>query len=170
VRATVTDATGRYAIDGLAPGRHRIQASMNGFETKVATMPLLAGRDGDWSGALLLAGAAIGEGSIERKVLGETGWDAVDCGRHAAAASQAALQRSLTCALVCAGVRQPLSIIVQSVADGSRGGHGLLAGSDGIIHRFEYEKGGLRFRRQRCQFPDVTRRESGAGFEFTCQP
>ncbi len=112
----------------------------------------------------------MGEGSIEGRVMRETGWEAVDCGRQGAPASAPHLEKSLACALESAKLRRPFAIIVQFTAHGTRAGHGLLAGSDGVIHRFEYERGGLEFHLQPCAFPRVTPDEKHSGFGFTCGP
>lgn len=170
LRTTVTDSIGRYRLDGLTPGRYRIEASMAGFEAKLTETTLLSGQDVDWSGALLV-GHVIGGTSIERQVMRVTGSEAIDCGRHSTSASEAALQRSLTCGLTSARARRPFSVILQFAAGDAQRGYGLLAGSDGVIHVFEYEKGGVRFRLQQCPSPQVTPRpiRPGAGFEFTCQ-
>ncbi len=170
LREAATSPLGRYRIDALASGKYRIEAQMGGFETKVSAITVVAGEAADWSGALLLAGGAIGEASIEGRVARETGWQAVDCGRHGAPASAPPLEKSLACALESAKVRRPFSVIVQFTAQGTRGGDGLLAGSDGVIHRFEYERGGLTFHVQPCPFPRVTPDEKHSGFGFTCLP
>lgn len=166
-----TSPLGRYKIDALPPGKYRIEAHMGGFETKVSAITVVAGKVADWSGALLLAGRVIGEASIERRVMRETGWEAVDCGRYGAPALAPQVERSLACALESAKLRRPFSVIVQFTEhDGTRGGHGLLAGSDGVIYRFEYERGGVTFHMQPCPFPRVTLGEKHSGFGFTCRP
>jgi hypothetical protein len=171
VREATTSPLGRYNIDALPPGKYRIEAHMSGFETKVSAITVVAGNVADWSGALLLAGRVIGEASIERRVVRETGWEAVDCGRHGAPALAPHLERSLACALESATLRRPFSVIVQFTAQGgTRAGHGLLAGSDGVIYRFEYERGGLGFHLQPCPFPRMTPDERHSGFGFTCRP
>lgn len=165
-----TDSVGRYRLDGLMPGRYTVDASMDGFDTKRTEIPISSERDVVWSGALLL-GPAIGEASIERRVMRFTGSRALDCGRHGTAASEAALRRSLTCGLMSARTRQPFSVIVQFTEGGTRVGHGLLAGADGVIHVFQYDKGGTKLRLEECPSPRLTRRHnrSGARFEFACQ-
>jgi hypothetical protein len=81
------------------------------------------------------------------------------------------LEGSLACALESAKLRRPFSVIVQFTAqDGTRAGHGLLVGSDGVIYRLEYERGGLMFHLQPCPFPRVTPSEMRSGFGFACQP
>jgi hypothetical protein len=170
VRAATTSPLGRYRIDALPSGKYRIEARMSGFETKASAITVVAGQIDDWSGALLLAGPILGGASIERRVMQETGWEAVDCGRHGAPAVAPHLERSLACALESAKLRRPFSIIVQFTAHGTRAGHGLLAGPDGVIHRFEYERGGLEFHLQPCRFPRVTLGEKPSGFGFTCRP
>ncbi len=170
VRDATTSPLGRYKIDALPPGKCRIEARMGGFETKVSAITVVAGKVADWSGTLLLAGGVIGEASIERRVMREAGWEAVDCGRHAAPALAPHLEKSLACALESAELRRPFSVIVQFTARGTRGGHGLLAGSDGVIYRFEYDRGGLSFHLQPCPSPRVTPDENHSGFGFTCRP
>ncbi len=124
---------------------------MNGFETKVSAITVVAGKVADWSGALLLAGGVIAEGSIERRVMQETGWDAVDCGRHGAPAAAPHLETSLACALESAKLHRPFSVIVQFTAqDGTRGG--------------------VTFHLQPCPFPRVTPDQKRSGFGFTCRP
>lgn len=168
VREATTSSLGRYRIDGLSPGKYRIEAGMNGFETKVSAVSVVPAEVVVWSGALLL-GPVIGEGSIERRVTRHTGWDAVDCGRHGAPVSQPHLERSLACGIESAQHRRPFAVIVQIASNGSRVGHGLIAGNDGVIHRFEYDRGGLGFRLQPCPSPRVAPREKAPGFGFTCQ-
>lgn len=171
VREATTSPLGRYKIDALPPGKYRIEAHMSGFETKVSAITVVAEEVADWSGALLLAGRVIGEASIERRVMRETGWEAADCGRYGAPALAPQLERSLACTLESPKLRRPFSVIVQFTAhDGTRGGHGLLAGSDGVVYRFEYERGGLEFHLQPCPFPRVTPDEKHSGFGFTCRP
>lgn len=167
VRTTVTDESGRYGVGGLPPGSHRIEARMNGFESKVSVIAVSSGRVADWGGALLI-GSAIGEGSIERKVARHTGTETLDCGRHGPGASASALEASLTCASNAVRDGQPFSVIVQSIARGTHGGNGLLAGSDGVIQIFHYDRGGLRFEARPCSAPRVTPSPSGSGFAFTC--
>lgn len=168
VRTAVTDPNGRYEVDGLRPGRHRIEATMNGFDTKIGSVSVSSRGEAVWSGALLVA-PRFGEGSMEQKVMRSTGRDAVDCGRHNAAAPEIVLRHSLTCAMTLARAQQPFSVIVQSAGGGARLGHGLLAGADGVIHIFQYDRGRLGFRLRPCSSPDVTRGSSGQGFEFTCR-
>jgi len=165
-RAAVTDSSGRYRVDGLTPGRYALEASMAGFDTKVTEMSVSSGRDAVWSGALLV-GPAFGDMSIERQVMRATGADALDCGRYSAPASEAALRRSLTCALTSVGARRPVSVIVQFAG----GGQGVLAGPDGVLHLFEYEKGDATLRLTPCPSPQVTSspNRAGAGVGFTCQ-
>ena len=169
-REATTGSLGRYEIDALPPGKYRIEAHMGGFESKVSAITVVAGKVADWSGALLLAGRVIGETSIERRVMQETGWEAVDCGRYAAPSGAPHLEKSLACAFESAKPRRPFAVIVQCTAHGIRGGHGLLARSDGVIYRFEYERGGLNFHLQPCPSPRVTADEKHAGFGFTCRP
>lgn len=116
---------------------------------KVSALPVAAGRLADWSGALLI-GPTLGEASIERRVMRETGWEAVDCGRYSATATTAELEGSLACAKESAKLGRPFSVIVQVRAGSTFSGHGLLAGPDGLIHRFEYRRGGLEFKLQPC--------------------
>ncbi len=170
VRKATTGPLGRYTIDALPPGKYRIETHMSGFETKVGAITVVAGKVADSSGALLLAGDVIGEASIERRVMREIGWDALDCGRRGAPADPQPLGRSLACALESAKLHRPFSVIVQFTAEATRAGYGLLAGSDGVIHRFEYERGGLTFHLQPCPFPRVTPDEQRSGFGFTCRP
>jgi hypothetical protein len=169
-RTAVTDSTGRYRVDGLMPDRYTLAASMAGFDTKVTEMSVSSGREAVWSGALLV-GPAIGDMSIERQVMRVTGSDALDCGRYSAPASEAALRRSLACALTSVGARRPFSVVVQFAAGGTQGGQGLLAGADGVIQLFEYEKGNATLRLTPCPSPQVAASPSRsvAGVEFTCQ-
>lgn len=168
VREATTDTVGRYTIGQMPSGRHRIEAAMAGFETKVSAVTVVAGGITDWSGALLLAGAVIGEASIERRVMRETGWEALDCGRHAAPAEADALEKSLACAVDAARRHQPFAVILQRVTGGHHAGHGLLGGAGGVIQRFEYERGGLTFRIRVCASPGVASVDRHAGAGFTC--
>lgn len=162
-RTTVTDSAGRYRIDELRPGRYAIEATMPGFDPRTTNIQVLPGSDAVWSGALLV-GAPVGEPSVERQVMHFTGSDALDCGRYAAPASEAALQRSLTCALASAAARRPFSVVVQFVDGGTRGGEGLIGGSDGDVYLLTYGRGETSFRVKPCASPQVARAR------FTCQP
>ncbi len=170
VREATTSRLGRYKIDAVPPGTYRIEAQMSGFETKVSAVSVVAGKAADWSGSLLVAGGIIAEPEIERRVERETGWEAVDCGRHGAPASAPPLEKSLACALESAKLRRPFAVIVQFTAYATRAGHGLLARSDGAIYRFEYERGGLKFQLQPCPVPRVTPDDKHSGFGFSCGP
>ena len=171
VRRTATDLNGRYQFAGLPPGRYRVEASMSGFEARATDLTVVPARDAAWSGALLV-GPPLGATSIERHVMGITGSNARDCGRHGSAASEAALQRSLRCGLTSAGAREPFSVIVQSAGGKSHAGFGLLSGPDGTVHVFRYKKGGVWFRSQPCPPSQLTLRPHGSGprYEFACQP
>jgi hypothetical protein len=163
LRTAVTDRAGRYRIDGLRPGRYGIEASMGGFDTRMAAMEVLPGNNATWSGALLVA-PPIGERSIERQVTLLTGTDALDCGRYAAPTSDAALQRSVACALTSAAAGRPFAAIVQFAGGNARGGEGLLGGSDGVVHLLRYGQGAASFRVTLCASPQVTHSR------FTCEP
>jgi hypothetical protein len=168
-QTTVTDASGRYRLERLPAGHYLVKASMSGFVTRILETTVTAGRDRNWSGALLV-GRVADESSIESKVMRLTGSDARDCGRHGAPASEAALRRSLDCAVTSARAHQPFSVILQRTGSDSQSGAGLLAGSDGLIRLFEYDHGGAKFASRQCPAPDVkpSRTWSGAEFEFTC--
>jgi hypothetical protein len=167
--ATVTDSAGRYRLDDLPPGRYLIKVSMSGFVAKTIAATVTPGSNAVSSGALLV-GHAADEISIERKVVGLAGPEAFDCGRHSAPTSEATLRQSMECGLTSARARRPFSVIVQFGGSASQTGQGLLAGSDGIVYLFEYDRGGATFSSQECPSPDVTRGRSGAKFEFTCRP
>jgi hypothetical protein len=167
VRTTVTDAAGRYGIGGLPSGRYRIEAQMDGFDRKVSGISIGSARAAAWGGALL-TGPPFGEGSIEQKMARYTGVDAVDCGRHAATAAQAALEGSVDCAVKAVRAGQRFSVIVQSIQRGSHDGYGLFAGSDGVMQLFEYGRGGRLFRLQPCASPKVTASGSDQTPRFTC--
>ena len=165
--ATVTDSAGRYHLDELPPGRYLIKVSMSGFVAKTIAATVTPGSNAISSGALLV-GHAADETSIERKVMGLAGPAAFDCGRHSEPTSEA-LRQSLQCGLTSAQARRPFSVILQ-FGSASQTGQGLLAGSDGVVYLFEYDRGGATFSSQECPSPDVTRGRSGAKFEFTCRP
>jgi hypothetical protein len=165
VRRTATDVNGRYSFAGLPPGRYRIEASMPGFEAKAQALTVVSAREEIWSGALLVA-PPLGAGSIERRLIKSIGWNARDCGRHDSAASDAALQRSLECALASAGAGEPFAVIVQSASDTSHAGFGLLGGTDGVVHVFRYDKGGLTFHAQPCPVSELMLRRHA----FACGP
>jgi hypothetical protein len=155
LRTAVTDRAGRYRIDGLRPGRYGIEASMGGFDTRTAAIEVLPGNNAIWSGALLVA-PPIGEPSIERQVMHLTGTEALDCGRYAAPTSDAALQRSVDCAVTSAAAGRPFAAIVQFAGGSARGGEGLLGGSDGVVHLLHYGQGAASFRVTPCASPQVT--------------
>jgi Carboxypeptidase regulatory-like domain len=163
LRTAVTDRAGRYRIDGLRPGRYGIEASMGGFDTRTAAIEVLPGNNAIWSGALLVA-PPIGEPSIERQVMHLTGTEALDCGRYAAPTSDAALQRSVDCAVTSAAAGRPFAAIVQFAGGSARGGEGLLGGSDGVVHLLRYGQGAASFRVTLCASPQVTHSR------FTCEP
>jgi hypothetical protein len=162
LRTAVTDRAGRYRIDGLRPGRSGIEASMGGFDTRMAAIEVRPGNNATWSGALLVA-PPIGEPSIERQVMHVTGTDALDCGRYAAPTSDTALQRSVDCALTSAAAGRPFAAIVQFAGGNARGGEGLLGGSDGVVHLLHYGQGTASFRVTPCASPQATHSR------FTCQ-
>jgi hypothetical protein len=163
LRTAITDRAGRYRIDGLRPGRYGIEASMGGFDTRMAAIEVLPGNNAIWSGALLVA-PPIGERSIESQVTNLTGTDALDCGRYAAPASDAALQRSVACALTSAAAGRPFAAIVQFAGGNPRGGEGLLGGADGVVHLLRYGQGAASFRVTPCASPHVIHSR------FTCNP
>lgn len=165
VRRTTTDWSGRYHFGGLPPGRYRIEVRMPGFEAKAKDLTVVSAREEIWSGALLV-GPPLGAGSIERRVMSITGWNAHDCGRHDSAASEAALQRSLQCALAAARAGEPFAVIVQSASEASHAGFGLLGGADGVVQVFRYDKGGLIFQPQPCLSTQLTLRR----YAFACDP
>jgi hypothetical protein len=169
-RTALTDAAGRYRLGRLPAGRYIMRASMSGFVSRMVETTVVAGQDRDWSGALLV-GRVADERSIERRMMELTGHDAVDCGRHAAPASEAALRRSLACAAASVRERRPFSVIVQLTGGDPDGGRGLVAGSDGLTRLFEYQQGGAKFSSRECPSPDVkpSRPWSEAEFEFTCR-
>ncbi len=162
LRTAVTDRAGRYRIDGLRLGRYDIEASMGGFGTRMAAMEV-RGNNATWSGALLVA-PPIGERSVERQVTLLTGTDALDCGRYAAPTSDAALQRSVACALTSAAAGRPFAAIVQFAGGNPRGGEGLLGGADGVVHLLRYGQGAASFRVTPCASPHVIHSR------FTCEP
>ena len=143
---------------------------MRGFEAKATDLTVVPARAAVWSGALL-SGPPLGAASIERRVMGIIGSNARDCGRHGTAASEAVLQRSLRCGLTSARAGEPFSVVVQS-ASGDHAGFGLLAGPDGVVQVFRYERGGLTFRSQPCPPSQLTLRPhaSEPPYEFACQP
>ena len=169
-RTTVTDAAGRYRLERLPAGRYVMRASMSGFVSRMVETTVAAGQDRDWSGALLV-GRVADERSIERRMMELTGPDAVDCGRHAAPASEAALRRALACAAASVRAHRPFSVILQLAGGDPDGGRGLVAGSDGLTRLFEYQQGGAKFNSRECSSPDVkpSRPWSAAQFEFTCR-
>ena len=168
-RVTVTDGAGRYRVEGLTPGLATLEVSMAGFDTRLTALTVSPGTRNVWSGTLLVA-PALGEMSIERQVMQLTGLAAVDCGRYAAPASEAALRRSLDCAVTAAAARRPFSAILQFPAGSSHDGEGLLGGTDGVVQLFEYKKGGVRFRTTPCRFPRLSRPKGGGrDFGFACQ-
>lgn len=168
-RATVTDSAGRYHLDVATPGRYSVEASMAGFDGRETVIDVLPGADVTWSGALLV-GPAFGEPSIERQVMRLTGPAAIDCGRYAGPASEAALRDSLACARTSVRMRRSFAVIEQAADANTRQYRGLAAGPDGVIHVFRQERGG-RLRLEQCPSPHVTRRRNPLrdGFEFTCQ-
>jgi hypothetical protein len=143
---------------------------MNGFLTKIGETVIGSGRDGTWSGALLVGQMSDGI-SIERQVMRVVGLAAIDCGRYSSPVSETALQHSLECGLASVRARRPFSVIIQFTASDPRTGRGLLAGSDGLVHALEYDSGRATFNLQPCPQPAVTagRNRSSAGFEFTCR-
>ena len=165
VRRTTTDVNGRYSFAGLPPGAYRVEVSMPGFEARARDLSVVSGRDEIWSGALLLA-PPLGAGSIERRLMRVIGSNARDCGRHDSAASDAALQRSLECALASAGAGEPFAVIVQSASDSSHAGFGLLGGTDGVVQVFRYDKGGVMFHAEPCPATDLMLRRHA----FACGP
>ena len=165
VRRTTTDVNGTYHFAGLPPGLYRVEVSMPGFEAKARDLTVVSAREEIWSGALLVA-PPLGAGSIERRLTRIIGWNARDCGRHDSAASDAALQRSLECALASARAGEPFAVIVQSASDTSHAGFGLLGGTDGVVHVFRYDKGGLTFHAQPCPVTDLMLRRQA----FACGP
>jgi hypothetical protein len=171
VRRTTTDLKGRFHFAVLAPGRYRTEVSMPGFEARARDLTVVSAREEIWSGTLLF-GAPLGAGSIERRVMNITGWNARDCGRYDSAASETALSRSLECALASARAGQPFAAIVQSPGEASHAGFGLLEGADGIVQVFRYEKSGLVFHSEPCSPSQLTlrQRQSGRPYTFACHP
>ena len=168
-REVHTNALGRFTLDALPPGRYRVEASMAGFDTKIGAVAVRAGQVANWSGALLLAGAIVGEESIETRVRRETGWDAVDCGRYAVPVDMPHLEKALTCARDSAKQRQPFAVIVQHATKGTRSGYGLFAAGDGHIQRFEYERGGMTFRIEPCADPHIAASDKFPPLRFSCE-
>lgn len=170
VRRSTTDLNGRYHLAGLPPGRYRIEVSMPGFEVKARDLTVVSAREEIWSGALLV-GPPLGAGSIEGRLMNITGWNARDCGRHASAASETALQGSLECALKSARAGEPFAVIVQSASEASHAGFGVLGSADGV-QVFRYDKGGFVFHSQPCQASQLRldRRPSGRLYAFACHP
>jgi hypothetical protein len=144
---------------------------MPGFEAKAGDLTVVSAREEIWSGALLV-GPPLGAGSIERRLMRMSGWNARDCGRHDSAASETALERSLECALASARAGEPFAVIVQSASEGSHAGFGLLGGADGVVEVFRYDKGGLVFRSEPCQPSRLTlrRRPLARLNAFACRP
>ena len=168
-RQTVTNSAGAYRLNGLN-GRYRVEARMNGFVTKMVETVIGSEQDETWGGALLVGGVLDGV-SIERQVSRVIGLQAVDCGRYSSPVSETALQRSLECVLASARARRPFSVVVQFAERDPRTGRGLLAGSDGFVHIFEYDTAGATFSLKPCPLPSVTasRNRPRAGFELTCR-
>jgi len=146
---TVSDAAGRYRFDAVTPGGHRLEVRMAGFDGKEAVLTISAGREVNWSGALLV-GAGMGEGSIERQVSRLAGLQARDCGRLSHPGLPSARQQSLACVQASASAREPFSVIVQSAGRDPGAGYGLLGGADGVVHVFTYARGGMTFRSEPC--------------------
>jgi hypothetical protein len=168
VRRATTDMNGRYRFDGLPAGRYRIEVSMGGFEGKAAELTVVPAREEIWSGALLVA-PSLGTPSIERRLTRMTVGTARDCGRHDASATEAALLRSLQCALASARAGEPFTVIVQYTKD--RGaGFGLQGAGDAVVQVFRYDRGGLVFRAEPCPLSRLTlaRAASGSSYEFAC--
>jgi len=165
VRRTTTDVNGRYSFAGLPPGLYRVEVSMPGFEARARELTVVSAREEIWSGALLVA-PPLGAGSIERRLMNIIGSNARDCGRHDSGASDAALQRSLECALASASAGEPFAVIVQSASDTSHAGFGLLAGTDRVVHVFRYDKGGVMFQAEPCPVTDLMLRRHA----FACGP
>ncbi len=170
-RRTTTDLNGRYQFAGLPPGRYRIEVRMSGFEARASDLTVVPARAAIWSGALLV-GPPLGAGSIERYLSGITGSSARDCGRHAGAASDAALQRSLECARASAQAGAPFAVVVQSASEASHAGSGVLGEAGGVVQVFRYDKGGLVFHSQPCPPAQLTLRQraSGLPYAFACNP
>ncbi|MEP6917056.1 MAG: carboxypeptidase-like regulatory domain-containing protein [Acidobacteriota bacterium] len=168
-RGTVTNSAGAYHLGGLN-GRYLIEARMNGFVTKMGEAVVDSGRDAIWSGALLV-GQPFERLSIERQVVRVVGLEAIDCGRHSAPASEAALRHALDCGLASVRAHRPFSVIVQFTESGPQTGRGLLAGSDGLVHTLDYDSASGAFSLQPCPHPAVNagRNRLNAGFEFTCR-
>jgi hypothetical protein len=168
-RITATDRSGRYRIDGLTPGPSTLEVRMAGFDTRVAKATVSPGTNNFWNGTVLVA-PAFGGVSIERQVMQFTSLEAVDCGRYTAPTSEAALRRSLDCAVTSAAARRPFSMIVQFAAGASHDGEGLLSGADGVVQLFEYRKGGVSFRATPCPSPRLRARLTRRGQDslFTC--
>ena len=159
--STVTDSNGRYHVIELESGPYTVEASMSGFDARSTGVSVPNGGDAIWNGVLLVA-SPFGEVSIERQVAQVTGSNALDCGRYAGPTSDAALQRSLVCALTSAEARRSFSVIVQFAAGPTAGGEGLLAAGDGVVHLLQYGKGEMSFRITPCASPHVTKSR------FTC--
>ena len=166
-REAVTNPLGRYTIDALPPGKYRIEAHLPGFETKVSAISVSAGVVADWSGAMLIA-PLIGEVGIEPRVMKHTAWDAVDCGRRPAEAEAHQLEKSLTCIVESARQRRAAAVIVKYTTV-VRGGHGLLTGTDGVIHQFRFGYARLDFTLRRCDSPRVTPEAQRGTFVFACE-
>jgi hypothetical protein len=168
VRRTATDRNGRYRVDGLPPGRYRIEVSMGGFEARTGELTVAPARDEIWSGALLVA-PALGAGSIERRLTRTMG-TARDCGRYDDSATESALLQSLQCAQASARAGNSFTVVVQYAKD--RGaGFGLQGAGDAIVQVFRFDRGGLVFRAEPCALSRLTlsRATSRSAYEFACQ-
>ncbi len=173
VRRTTTNVNGRYRVDGLPPGRCRIEVSMAGFQAKAGELTVVPAREEIWGGALLV-GPPLGVDSIERRLTNMTGGSARDCGRHADTASESALLRSLQCAQASARAGEPFTVIVQSTRDATAG-FGLQGTGDTVVQVFRYDRGGwggVVFRAEPCAASRLTLVRAASdrsSYEFACQ-
>jgi hypothetical protein len=140
-RSVITNASGRYRITGLLPGRYAVQVAMAGFQTREAVVMVPSGELITWDAVLLVEGMSgfPGRPTLENKVLQFTGSEALDCGRHDMSVTVSMLQRSLECALEAAQLHRPFSVIVAFSGMDSSLGRGLMARADGRIFLFRYD-------------------------------
>ena len=129
------------------------------------------------------AGREVQKFSLEAYIEAVTGPNAIDCGRHDRRANdEAAMIKSLKCAVDAAMAGKPFRVIRDEQGIDSQIAHGLLAKTDGKILRFSYDSapcGGPgcadRFEVRTCPSPTVRLSRGGDAvfplerFAFVCK-
>jgi hypothetical protein len=162
--ASYTNISGEFQKGSLVPATYRIEIALTGFETIKNDVQVAGGAEITWT-AKLIVGRMDGI-SFDEEIQYRAGRDPIDCGRHEAAASRDAIQKSIDCVASAVSERRGFVTVQRVVVNSSRRDFVGFLGRSGERAQFLTSAPVGRLTLTECARPTIEARDGQ--FRFAC--